>query len=269
MKIKNSKSKIYVKSMNEEIGGTPMVFFHGFTGCSKDWLYITKKINKWSIIIDIPGHASSLFEHLDSPYTIDDLCHELYLVFNELKLKKIYLVGYSMGGQIAIAYASKYPDNIDGLYIESSSLGIDDHSSRKDKYNADLLLCGTIEDNINVFVDKWESNPLFSNQRKRNYLQWDLQRKNRLGHDKMQLSKALQSFSKGKMPYYENTFKEFNFPIFIINGTDDDKYVKIGKKMTYMNINAKQYIIAKASHNIHLENPGVFVSVLNNEFAND
>ena len=40
MKIKNSKSKIYVRSINEEMGGTPMVFFHGFTGCSKNWLHI-------------------------------------------------------------------------------------------------------------------------------------------------------------------------------------------------------------------------------------
>ena len=55
----------------------------------------------------------------------------------------------------------------------------------------------------------------------------------------------------------------FSFPISIINGSEDRKYVKIGKEMTYMNRNAKQYIIKETMHNTHLESPSLFIDVLN------
>ena len=35
--------------------------------------------------------------------------------------------------------------------------------------------------------------------------------------------------------------------------------------MMYMNKNAKQYIIAKAAHNTHLENPAMFLNIIKDE----
>ena len=114
-----------------------------------------------------------------------------------------------------------------------------------------------------------EQSDLFSSQKKRNYIQWDIQREQRLKNDKLQLSKSLKVFSSGIMSYYEEEFKYFDFPISIICGTDDNKYVTIGKQIMYMNSNAKQYIIAKASHNTHLENPNMFLSVIKKEIFNN
>ena len=64
------------------------------------------------------------------------------------------------------------------------------------------------------------------------------------------------------MPYYDKAFQDFNFPIYVINGSEDDKYIKIGKEMMRLNLKAKQYIIKESGHNTHLENSKEFVDVL-------
>ena len=269
MKFKTSKTHIYIKSINEDLTTTPIVFLHGFTGNSNSWRHIADALNRWVILIDLPGHSKSEFINLNEEYSIDDFCSELYLLLNNYSIKKIDLVGYSMGGRIAMAFSSKHSNRINSLVLESSSLGIDDNKDKEDRYNQDLELCDNMEDNLNVFVDNWESKLLFKDQKRRNYILWEEQRNNRLKHNHKQLSKSLQVFSSGSMPYYEESFKYFEFPISIICGTDDDKYVKIGKEMMYMNKNAKQYIIAKSSHNTHLENPAMFLTIIKDEVFKD
>ena len=66
------------------------------------------------------------------------------------------------------------------------------------------------------FMNEWENNILFKNQKIRNKTGWDYQKKNRLLHDKNQLAHALEVFSPSNMPYYDKEFQDFNsFTIFV------------------------------------------------------
>ena len=65
------------------------------------------------------------------------------------------------------------------------------------------------------------------------------------------------------MRYYDKAFQEFEFPIYVINGSEDDKYIKIGREMIRLNKNTRQYIIDNSGHNTHLENIDMFIDVLN------
>ena len=54
------------------------------------------------------------------------------------KVKKLHLCGYSLGGRLAISFAAKYPDMIQSLLLESTSLGIADRVEREERYQKDL-----------------------------------------------------------------------------------------------------------------------------------
>ena len=54
-------------------------------------------------------------------------------------------------------------------------------------------------------------------------------------------------------------YQKFRFPITIINGKDDIKYIKEGREMLKLNNNSKQYIVNEASHNVHLENQDMYL----------
>ena len=261
MFIDSSKSKISVKSFNKNTD-IPFFFIHGFTGSHSSWAEIIELLGKHAYALDIPGHGKSIFKNLNEPYSILDWCNEFYMLLNTLGLTKINLCAYSMGGRLALAFASKYPEKINSLTLESTNIGIYDTEERSERYDADKEQVKLITENLDTFMNSWSANDLFLNQKQRNKEAWDKQNEIRKKHNSNQLAKSLEIFSIGNMPYYEEQFQEFSFPISIINGSEDGKYVKIGKEMTRMNQSAKQYIIADAMHNTHLEAPELFIDAL-------
>ena len=264
MFINTSKTKIFIKKINES-KDIPYFFLHGFTGTADSWNNVIKKLNKYSYVIDIPGHRKSSFQDIHSEYTINDWCYELYILLNELEINKINLCGYSMGGRMAIAFANKFPDKINSLILESTSLGLNESEVRSERFYKDKELAKNLREDLISFMNEWGNNTLFKNQKTRNKTGWEEQNKNRLLHDKNQLAHALEVFSPSNMPYYDKAFQDFDFPIHVINGSEDDKYIKIGAEMMRLNPNVKQYIIKESGHNTHLENLDMFIDVLNND----
>ena len=90
----------------------PLLFLHGFTGSEKSWDEFRNKLNLPTIAIDCPGHGSNLIEDLSNPYTFEDWEKEFNSYLNQNHLEKITLCGYSMGGRLAITFASKFPNKI-------------------------------------------------------------------------------------------------------------------------------------------------------------
>ena len=244
-----------------QTSSTPTLFLHGFTGTADSWSEVIGKINACAIAVDIVGHRASTFKDLNSDYNIDDWCDDLSQVIDSLNISKLNLCGYSMGGRLAIAFAARYPQKINQLIIESSSLGIIENKAKKQRFKEDLKLSQLIESDLDEFIQIWENNPLFLNQAERNNMAFLKQRETRASQDPMQLSKSLRVFSQGTMKFYGPEFSKFDFPVSTINGKEDEKYLKIGSRMCQLNKNCSQYIL-EAGHNVHLENPKSFANTL-------
>ena len=260
MYIKTNKSTLFL-TKDRDIEGTPLLFIHGFTGSSQSWNNIRREIDTPSIALDIPGHNKSIFNNLSDNYYFKDFSNELYIALTKIKVKKLHLCGYSLGGRLAISFAAKYPDMIQSLLLESTSLGIADRVEREERYQKDLNISISISEDLNEFVKNWESNKLFQMQETRDEQEYEYQRQIRKSHNKEQLSNSLRIFSVGNMPYMLNQFQKFKFPITIINGKDDIQYIKEGRQMLKLNGNSKQYIINNASHNVHLENKEMYLDI--------
>src|SRR3990167_2420505 len=85
--------------------GVPLVFLHGFLGSSRDWEPVCSYLPPCQCIgIDLPGHG-------DSPFVE---------TFNfPIPTPQFHLIGYSMGGRLAMQYALRYPERIASLLIVS------------------------------------------------------------------------------------------------------------------------------------------------------
>lgn len=262
MKIINDKVTFYINK-NKNITEDSILFIHGFTGSSSTWKQTMKNINSSSLSIDMPGHGESKFNKLNVEYTYNDWSNDLYLILNQLNINKINICGYSMGGRLALHFSIKYPHMVNKLILENTTLGIEEYDLRKEKYEQDVELSKTIEFSKNKFFTTWQDNPLFIKQEARNKEEYLIQKKIRNNQDKYQLAKALRSFSVGNIKFLLQDFQNLNFPIYSINGSEDNKYIKEGRVMLRVNIKAEQYIINNASHNTHLENPIDFISTIN------
>ena len=259
IKTKRTTNYVYLSDKGSDM---PMVFLHGFTGSHHSWDNVIEKLKRRTLTLDLPGHGKSTFNDLDANYSIDDWCEDFNEILNSLNIDKVDLCGYSMGGRLATGFAIKYPEKINKLILESTSFGIENKDEREARLKEDLRLCRLIEEDSPKFVQKWENSPLFAKQQDRNPQGFLSQRKERLSHNPIQLSKALKSFSQGNMGFYKSKMTEFKFPLILINGSEDGRYIEIGKNIIGICRDFNQHVIEDCGHNIHLENLDKFVEKL-------
>ena len=110
------------KRLNYQIFGEDsspkLVFLHGIMGQGRNWASIAKKFAKnfQCLIYDQRGHGRSAPGEVD--FEFSDLSRDLRDLLLHLDwTEPIYLVGHSMGGRVALNFATDYPDLVKKLVI--------------------------------------------------------------------------------------------------------------------------------------------------------
>jgi pimeloyl-ACP methyl ester carboxylesterase len=101
-------------------GGEPVLFLHG-VGTADIWLPFHDELSgKYTVYSpDHPGFGrSSLPDWMDS---MDDFIIHYAMLLDELKLDKVKLIGYSLGGWMAAEFASFFPDRVEKLVLIDSA----------------------------------------------------------------------------------------------------------------------------------------------------
>jgi 2-succinyl-6-hydroxy-2,4-cyclohexadiene-1-carboxylate synthase len=161
--------KINYEFLRPESTNLPyIILLHGFTGSLQDWYLFEKFFPKdFNLVgIDLIGHGKS-----DSPnglnyYSTNSLIRQIKKVKVAITGKKVFLLGYSMGGRAALNYALSLPYDLQGLILESATAGIviptlKFERERTDKNLAEFILSNPIE----KFVDDWMSKEIFKTQK--------------------------------------------------------------------------------------------------------
>jgi len=99
-------------------GGVPVVFVHAFGGNLSHWSGQLKHLrpDRRAIAFDLRGHGGSQAPR-DADYAVDSLAEDIGAVADALALTRFVLVGHSLGGAAAIAFACNHPDRVAGLVL--------------------------------------------------------------------------------------------------------------------------------------------------------
>jgi len=100
--------------------GQPFLILHGYFGMSDNWKTLGNQFaeNYEVHLIDQRNHGRS-FHSNDFDYEL--LVEDVYAYIQHYNLKKIILLGHSMGGKVAMLFAVTYPEFIDKLIIADIS----------------------------------------------------------------------------------------------------------------------------------------------------
>ncbi len=128
--------------------GRAVVFLHGFLESHEMWQYYPTHLPKHirSICIDLPGHGSS--DNFGYIHSMELMAESILAVLKAEGLRKVILVGHSMGGYAALAFAELYPDMMKGLVMYFSSATADNQEKKKNRNRAMKL----VERNKSSFV---------------------------------------------------------------------------------------------------------------------
>lgn len=107
-----------------------MVLLHGFLENKTMWNAFAPELSKKNrvITIDLLGHGNS--DCLGYVHTMEDQADMVYAVLHDLKIRKVVLIGHSMGGYAALAFAELYPENVKGLVLLNSTSRADNEERK-------------------------------------------------------------------------------------------------------------------------------------------
>lgn len=248
-----------------------LILLHGFTGSSEDWEPFFKIYqDKYSVFaIDLIGHGRTDVPEFLEYYSMDSLVIQLEKIFKQLDLNSAHLLGYSMGGRIALSFAARYPEYVDSLILESATAGIEKPEERKSRQNSDEQIAKFIERNpIEKFVDRWLKHPIFNSLKKLPREKQQLAREMRLDNSPTGLANCLRGFGTGKMPHLWEKLPDISAPVLLISGNLDTKFTDIATRMSKKLPNTQQVTVPEAGHNIHFERSRIFTEITS-DFLND
>lgn len=98
-------------------GNSTVIFLHGYAENSRIWRYVNEDTPFDSIAIDFPGFGESEFQENIS---VPGLAVYVHKILQELQVENPILIGHSLGGYVAIAYAKAFPDNAAAIALLNS-----------------------------------------------------------------------------------------------------------------------------------------------------
>jgi 2-succinyl-6-hydroxy-2,4-cyclohexadiene-1-carboxylate synthase len=170
------------------------------------------------------------------------------------------LVGYSLGGRLALRAALRAPDSFSAVVVVGSTAGFEEGPLRVQRAEADEKLASWMEAMpIEDIVALWERQPLFADQSETLV---EEQRPGRLSHDPRSLALLLRTAGQGTLEPVWSELHTFELPLLAIAGARDDGYSSAARRIASVTPNARAAIVEDAGHAPQLQQPAVVASLI-------
>jgi 2-succinyl-6-hydroxy-2,4-cyclohexadiene-1-carboxylate synthase len=233
-----------------------VVLLHGFAGTGRLWDPVVARLDAERyrpLAPDLRGHGAAAARH---PISFEGCVEDtLGLVAHPFTL-----VGYSMGGRIALQAALAAPDRIERLVLVATTAGIADPQERAQRRAADEALATETErGSIEEFADRWTAQPLFASTPPQAAAIW---RADILDNDPGALATVLRNLGTGAMEPLWDRLGELRMPATVLAGERDAKFRVLGRRLADGLPDGELVIIDGAGHGIPREDPAAVAAAI-------
>ena len=197
--------------------GTPLVLLHGFPLDHHLWDEVVPLLeDTFDVILpDLRGFGNSTM--LDVPYSIDDYASDIASLLAHLNIQRAAIVGHSMGGYVALAFARLYPERVSGLGLVSSQVLADPPERKEGRYKsaADVSANG-IGSVVEAMTPKFTAD-----EKLQSYARASMERQQPAAYIGALKAMAERADSSSLL-------SSFNFPVVIVHG-DADSLIPIDR----------------------------------------
>lgn len=230
-----------------------LVFLHGFSGDGHEWHETGERLPDYpALYVDLPGHGGSADVVVSGFADVSNLLTKTLLSYNILDY---WLVGYSLGGRIAMYHATRGPAGLRGLVVEGGHPGLQSAPEREARRQSDARWASRFRNEpLEVVFNDWYQQPVFASLN-------DVQRHDlialRSQNQGQSLAAMLQATSLGEQDDLRAALGERDYPFYYVYGEKDARFGAIAAEL-----NAQRHVIPHAGHNAHRENPDAFAACL-------
>jgi len=248
--------------------GPPVTLLHGFTQSARSWREVISRIpDGWRWIVpDLRGHGDTRTK-AGAPCSMDACAADLEALWNELAVDRTHLVGYSMGGRLALHVAARRPSRLLSLLTVGAHAGLQEEA-RAGRRAGDEALAERIEtDGVEAFVDYWGAQPLFAGLERRGPAYVAQVRSERLQNHAAGLACSLRGMGAGVMDPVWEALPAVSFPCTFVAGQLDHGYVASARRLATTVQHGRLEIVPRSGHAVHQERPDAFARILESHLA--
>ncbi|KMJ59648.1 hypothetical protein AB685_01885 [Bacillus sp. LL01] len=237
--------------------GQTVVLLHGFCGSHGYWKYVMEELSQYYrvIAIDLRGHGQSTVS--EDSFSIDDMADDLKLLLDKLEIERSSIIGHSLGGYVALSFAERYEQYIEGLGLVHSTTFPDSEEGKKGREKA----IEKIQSNgINGFIDEL-AKKLFSPKNFEPF-KGEVEFTKSIGFSTKK-NGAIGALEAMKNRADKTEFlSEFTKPLLLVAGKED-QIIPPEKTFVTEGDHVTQVLLDESGHMGMLEEPQVIIDTLN------
>lgn len=178
------------------------------------------------------------------------------MMLEQLPPEPVDLVGYSLGGRIALALAHQHPERVARLGLISAHIGLIEPSSRQARLERDRERAEQVRRDPEGFFAQWDAMELFRTHRPtpppraRTHLEPDA------------VAEVLVNLSPGSTPRLQAVIERTDLPILCVLGELDIRYRSHYASLTRLRPGLPIHVIPGAGHRVIIDAPSDLAVVL-------
>ncbi|MTI12810.1 2-succinyl-6-hydroxy-2,4-cyclohexadiene-1-carboxylate synthase [Sansalvadorimonas verongulae] len=243
--------------------GENLILIHGFLGSGNDWRSVLPALTKQfhCYTVDLPGHGQSpaINDETTDKSLLPAIADAVYRELQSHNLLPVTLLGYSLGGRVAINLAARMKTaDLSGLILEGAHPGLTTDDEKRHRVINDNRWAARFQNEpLPEVLSDWYQQPVFQSltQRERQAL---IAERSLLSNGKA-LATILSGCSLGKQENLWSVVAKLNCPTYYVVGKHDEKFSRVANKL-----NVHTAKVPDAGHNAHRDNPDKFTEAIQN-----
>lgn len=241
----------------ENPGAPALVLLHGFTGCKEFWAPLAERwAADWDVWApDLPGHG-------ESALPTGGLAEAAKTLASEMP-PSATVVGYSLGGRLALHLATQHPERVSRLVLVGASAGLETEEARAQRRADDARWVRMLRhEGLDAFLTAWEALPLFAGHRQAPPARQDWLRSLRERQTAEGLARSLETFGLGEQASLHEDVTTLLVPTWWVAGAKDEKFWAIAEAMAARMPAGRAIAVAGSGHNVPFERPDEFCDLV-------
>jgi len=240
----------------------PILALHGFTGQGTDFDPLRACLEPGMTLLapDLPGHGSRRFLRHHAEYSLHA---HLETITAAAAAPQVTLLGYSMGGRLALHWAIAHPERVRRLILVGASPGLATPEERDERRHGDATLAEFIRTRgLEAFFKYWHNQTFFQPMMRLPAEQLAPILARRSQNDPEGLALSLENVGTGTLPSLWHRLNELRMPVDLVTGEHDAKFTRLALEMGSRLPKARHSVIEDAGHAVHLEKPADLAMLL-------
>jgi len=237
-------------------GAAAVTLLHGFTQTSRSWRELVGLLPQelHYLLPDLRGHGGTRVRP-GAPHTMQACTGDLLAMWEREGVARTHLVGYSMGGRLALHVAARHPDQLLSLTTIGAHAGMAEEL-RPGRRSSDEQLAAKIEQRgVAEFVKYWSSLPLFKGLDRRGPAFKTALDAERRRNTAAGLAASLRGMGAGAAEPVWDRLGAVACPCLFIAGAEDHGYAHEARRLAAAVPDGRAEIVPRAGHAAQLERP--------------